>query len=303
MRGRCLPRGGWRGMIGRTHLAGPMMNRSLCTLALCCLCLCQLVPCAAQQQEEPALAPAGDTLSASAAASQQAPDRAVNLLPNGNFEEGEDSPSHWQQVDGLTTFWVRDEDPARGKVLKLDTDVLQSQAYAWWKEILAGAKPADAPLKLPTQEPKYDTLAGLDGVWYYSDYIPIEPGKLYWLTIDAKGPPLKVWLLGYPEKPDHTFGADQGAWREYLETSSSRAGPQQRGHEIFIHKYIWKGRLDTAGSDDWQTFSRRAKPFAPTKHTPKVRFVRVLIYPYWPPATYYVDNVTLTEYQPADENH
>ena len=30
-----------------------------------------------------------------------------NLVVNGDFEEGEDSPKGWQQVDGLTTFWVR----------------------------------------------------------------------------------------------------------------------------------------------------------------------------------------------------
>lgn len=232
-------------------------------------------------------------------AGEQSPTEPINLLPNGDFDEGEGSPAHWQHIDGLTTFWVNDEDPARGKVLKLDTDVLQSQAYAWWKEILAGAKPEDAPAKLATQEPKYDTLAGLDGVWYYSDYIPIERGKLYWLSIDAKGPPLKVWLLGYPEKPDNTFGADQGAWREYLEESSGRAARQERGHEMFIHKYIWKGRLEAGGSETWQTYARRAKPFAPTKNTPRVKYVRVLIYAYWPPATYYVDNVTLTEYRTA----
>lgn len=272
------------------------------SLSLCAFVLASVlcIRCAAWQQQ---VAVAAETPEPSSSNGQPPQERAaiepINLLPNGGFEEGEDSPAHWQQIDGLATFWVEDEDPARGKVLKLDTDVLQSQAYAWWKEILAGAKPNQAPTKLATQEPKYDTLAGLDGVWYYSDYIPIERGKLYWLSIDAKGPPLKVWLLGYPEKPDNTFGADQGAWREYLEESSGRAARQERGHEMFIHKYIWKGRLETGGSETWQTYSRRAKPFAPTKNTPRVKYVRVLIYAYWPPAIYYVDNVTLTQYQPA----
>ena len=35
----------------------------------------------------------------------------------------------------------------------------------------------DPPKKLPTTPPKYDTLAGLDGVWYWSDFIEIEKGK------------------------------------------------------------------------------------------------------------------------------
>ena len=43
-----------------------------------------------------------------------------------------------------------------------------------------------------------DTLAGNDGVWYWSDYIPVKKGKAYWLTVDAKGPgPIMLWLHGF----------------------------------------------------------------------------------------------------------
>src|SRR5947209_20376621 len=55
-----------------------------------------------------------------------------NLVPNGDFEEGDETPAHWQTVDGLTTFYVKDPDPKRGKCIKFDTDVLQSQGYEWW---------------------------------------------------------------------------------------------------------------------------------------------------------------------------
>src|SRR3954451_8793591 len=55
-----------------------------------------------------------------------------NLIPNGDFEEGDETPAHWQTVDGLTTFYVKDPDPKRGKCIKFDTDVLQSQGYEWW---------------------------------------------------------------------------------------------------------------------------------------------------------------------------
>src|ERR1700731_4783431 len=75
---------------------------------------------------------------------------AKNLLSNGDFEEGETTPKGWQVVDGLTTFWVKDEDPEHGKVLKFDTDVLQSQGYDWWGKIARGRATAkDAPKKLP----------------------------------------------------------------------------------------------------------------------------------------------------------
>src|SRR5436853_6271592 len=89
-----------------------------------------------------------------------------NLIPNGDFEQGKDTPDGWQQVDGLTTFWIDDPDKKRGKIIKFDTDVLQSQGYEWWGKIAKGSKARDAPKKLATTPPKYDTLAGLDGVWY-----------------------------------------------------------------------------------------------------------------------------------------
>src|SRR5947207_13073782 len=80
------------------------------------------------------------------------------LCPKGAFEKGKDTPDGWQPVDGLTTFWVDDPDRKRGKVIRFDTDVLQSQAYEWWVKIARGAKAKDAPKKLPTTPPKYDTL-------------------------------------------------------------------------------------------------------------------------------------------------
>ena len=54
--------------------------------------------------------------------------------------------------------------------------------------------------------------------------------------------------------------------------------------------------MKIGASSDWQTFSRREKPFSPTKYTPTVKYVRVLLYPFWPPGEYFVDNVRLVEY-------
>ena len=73
--------------------------------------------------------------------------------------------------------------------------------------------------------------------------------------------------------------------------------PQERGRKAFIHNYDWKGQMKAGGSNAWKTYSRREKPFSPTSMTPKVRYVRVLIYPFWPPGIYYVDNVKLVEYK------
>jgi hypothetical protein len=230
------------------------------------------------------------------------PKESRNLVPNGDFEEGDATPKGWQTIDGLTTFWIKDEDPKRGKVIKFDTDVLQSQGYDWWVKIAQGAKAKDAPKKLPTQEPKYDTVAGLDGVWFWSDPFPLEKGKLYWLTIDVKGPGLLVWLIGYPDKPDTKFGADAAAFQEYLkEKKTSKPAENKRGRDPFIHKYVWKGQLAAGGSDEWKTYSRRKQPFRPTANTPNVNWGRIVVLPTWPPGTYYIDNVKLVEVEDKQE--
>ncbi|NQU10263.1 hypothetical protein HQ590_05710 [bacterium] len=224
-----------------------------------------------------------------------------NLLTNSDFERGHGTPEGWQTIDGLTTFWVDDPDSQHGKVLKVDTDVDQTQAYQWWSKIRAGAAPQDAPVKTPNTGSKEGTLAGLDGVWFYSDPVPVEPGKAYWLTIDVKGPPILLWLQGYPEKPDTTYGAEAIAFLGWLGDQDGTRTPV-RGHQKMIHPNDWKGRLDAGGANEWKTYSRRKKPFRPTAKTPNVRWVRVLLLPYWPPATYYIDNVRLTEWAEDGEN-
>jgi hypothetical protein len=223
---------------------------------------------------------------------------ASNLIPNGDFEEGDITPKRWQTVDGLTSFWVKDADPDHGMVIKLDTDLPQLQAYDWWVRIANGASPRDAPKKRPSTDPnKYDTLAAYDGTFFWSDFIPVEKGKAYWLTLDVKGPAgMMVWLVGYPAKGSTAFGADMAAFQEYLkEHVAGKPKPNRRRFNPFIHKYVWKGQLVVGGADGWKTYSRREKPFRPTEHTPSVRYVRVLLLPYWPPGTYYVDNVCLRE--------
>jgi hypothetical protein len=287
--------------------------------------------------------------------------------------------------------------------------VLQSQGYDWWTEIRAGRKTAkDAPKKLPTVEPKYDTLAGLDGVWYFSDFIPVKKGQSYWLTLDVKGPGILVWLFGYADRKDidgtakrlgltaeqtaalrqavrmadpeamqrlladklgatavdaflagdkdedavaavaekaglkeeeaeelqkltaagetakvrtllvprlgaveaeawsdladNEFGADEPAFLEAFRKRITGKEPDRgRGFKAFKPRNIWKGQLGAGGADGWRTFSRKEMPFRPTTNTPKVKYARVLIFPFWPPAEYYVDNVRLVEFNEGDD--
>ena len=69
----------------------------------------------------------------------------------------------------------------------------------------------------------------------------------------------------YEDKPATTFGADNGAFQDVLkEFISGKPVEKKRDFEPFVHKYVWKGQLAAGGSDQWRTYSRRAKPFRPT---------------------------------------
>ncbi|MEI7437467.1 MAG: hypothetical protein WCL16_11760 [bacterium] len=227
------------------------------------------------------------------ACSVRAADDAQNLLRNGGFEDGAGTPAGWQTWDGLTTFWERDPDPARGRYLRFDTRPPQDQASAWWLQVRRGASPTNAPN--PGSCGQYATVGGLEGAWFFSDPVACEPGKAYWLTVDARGPGGFVWLLGYKLKPDIRFGSDIAVVWEAERNEKLPGAGRTRDHEPYIHNYEWKGQLKVPPSDTWITVARRSKPFRPTAMTPEVRWLRVMLYACWPNAgTYCYDNVRLT---------
>ncbi len=214
----------------------------------------------------------------------------TDLLVNGAFEKGKDGkPDAWQLPDGLCTFW---EKAPGGKCIRIDTDVLRDEFLARQKEVDAfleaakgkeregkEAKGKDSnrkgptPLppakpKSPTKEPKHDTVAGVEGVSYASDFIEITPGQDYRLEVDcrtdggAKTP--KVFVKGYfldPKRP-----------------------PEYQKRQKY-EKY-----LICNACEKWQTSSMVCSP---TAKTPDVKWVRVIIFAYWPPGTYYFDNIRL----------
>lgn len=200
--------------------------------------------------------------------------RGRNLVKGGDFERGDrKSPAGWQRPDGLTSFWVK-ADRKHGRSIRIDTDVLNSQFRAredeMQKALEEKREPAPPPTKKPTRPPKYDTVAGNDGVHFVSDRIPIDPAKHYRLEVDArvegKAAP-KVWIKGYAR-------------------IRSRGGVRDR--------IVWKKALDCVGADrEWSTFTT---VFPRTTRIPaRVEYVRIQLYPYWPPAVYWFDNVRLTE--------
>ncbi len=202
-----------------------------------------------------------------------------NLIENGDFERGgRRGPAGWQLPDGLTSFWVNA--PGRkGKCIKINTDVLVSQFRAREDEMeaaeKAGRKPPPPPRRLPTRPPKYDTVAGLDGVHFGCHPISIQPGKYFLLEADVRvegtASP-KIWVKGYG-------------------TVKSRNLTRER--------VLWKKSLNCEGaSSEWKTF-RMVFP-RNTAIPEKVSKLRLYLYPFWPPAVYYFDNVRLVEITEED---
>jgi len=199
-------------------------------------------------------------------------DSKENLVANGNFEKGKNGqPANWERIDGLSTFWIAAEDPAHGKCIKIDTDIYESEWKDWRKKIAQGADPSKAPQKTPTSGNKYDTVAGTYGVHFYSDKIPVKEGATYRIDIDFRGSMSgmffpKIFVKGYKRVVEKRFGAqDREIYRMYLACRPKKGGAK------------------------WEHFSRR---FHPIKG---VEFMRVMLYAYWRPGTYFFDNVIISE--------
>jgi hypothetical protein len=198
-----------------------------------------------------------------------------NLVPNGAFEKGEKGIlARWQRPDDLTSFWV--DDPLRkGTCLKIDSDVYKEEYRARQDEMKKDPVPPARP-KTPTTGSKYDTVAGVEGVSFYSDWIPVTPGQHYRLSVDArvdsetKTP--KVFVKGY-------F------------VDKRRPAPYER-------RVKYKKSLDAKAGEKWQTFSMT---FCPTVPFADIQWVRVMFFAYWPPGVYYFDNVSLVPVDPPEE--
>ncbi len=204
------------------------------------------------------------------------------ISKNPGFEKGEaDTPTGWQRIDGLCTFWVDDPTGAgRGKVIKMDTRMVQTQADAWWAQWRAGAPASQAPKPIFARPPAYDAVAGLHGVHYYSDWFEVEPGMRYRVLADliateGGGGKPKVFVKGYAQvKPTVRESQPQRReiWRTYMPCRGCKGA--------------WKHYSET-----FTIPSRGVRMSNIT--TVQVRWIRIIPYAYWPPGVYYWDNVKI----------
>ena len=194
------------------------------------------------------------------------------LVKNGDFEAGRDNPDAWQRPDGLTTFWAAEGKP--GKCLKVNTDVNHDQWVEWQKKYKAGAPATEAPAPTPTSGAKYDTVAGIYGAAYFSDPIPVQPSKAYKVSVNYRGPSSdfffpKLFVRGYGD----VKGEKRAVYDAYLALRSKTQGKE----------WEWNVRIVEIPKDT-------AAP---------VEFVRLMLYAYWPPGTYWFDNVSMKEVAPG----
>jgi hypothetical protein len=194
------------------------------------------------------------------------------LVKNGGFETGAKTPDGWDRVDGLTTFWVAGESPT-GKCIKVVTDVYHDQWVEWRKKHKDGAPAEEAPEKIATSGAKYDTVAGIYGAAYFSDPIPVAPGKSYKVTVSYRGESTdfffpKLFIRGYAD----VKGDKRAVYDAYLALRCRKQGKE------------WESNV-------------RIVDIPPDTQAP-VEFVRLMLYAYWPPGTFYFDNVSMKEVAP-----
>jgi hypothetical protein len=197
------------------------------------------------------------------------------LVKNGDFEKGDKSPDAWQKVDGQTTFWdAAGGDP--GRCLRINTDVYHDEWVAWQKKIKEGAVAADAPPPTPTKGAKYDTVAGIYGVAYDSDPIPVVPGKAYKVSLSYRAATEdfffpKLFIRGWAK----VNGEDRVVYDAYLALRAKTGGKQ------------------------WESNVRIVE--IPADLKVKIEYVKLKLYAYWPPGTYFFDNVSFKEVAPGAE--
>lgn len=217
-----------------------------------------------------------------------------NLVPNNSFERGRWWPYLWEPVDGLGTFWAKGGTDGE-KCMKFNTDLIESQWLPYHSRILKSIRQLQEethgkaqeqetnPLPTPpdpeaTSAPYYDTVAGLHGIHYKGPFIPVEPGAIYRITVDARVDErggAKVFVKGFV---DQSFKTRDG--NRIIKRNAYRA-PMN---------------LDGLGRE-WKRFSRIFHP-ARSKSTIDDRsiqpeWLQIQLYSYWPPDTYWWDNVKL----------
>ncbi|MFO7536107.1 MAG: hypothetical protein R6X19_10590 [Kiritimatiellia bacterium] len=184
------------------------------------------------------------------------PARAEELLPNGGFEKADAANA------AKPAGWDRPDGlgvqwlaEARGSnhLIRMNTAIPE-------KDFVASCKAAGLE-KWVFPNPGNDPMAAAYGLSFHSDSLPVTTGQAYRLRFRYRGAGgAKVWVRGY------------GLLR----------GEERRRYDTVVN-------CRTPGTN-WTEFSQC---FHPTRRTPGVTSLRIMLYAYWPPGVYEFDDVTL----------
>lgn len=227
----------------------------------------------------------------------------ANLLPNGGFDEPDaagEGPARWFAVDGLVFNWTTDPAaPERRKVMRIDTAVDQGQALNWWVRRFVHGEPLAAA---PPREPGsgYSHVGAEVGGFFWSDLIPVAKGGAFKVYVDARGPKAKVFIRGYEKRLPLSFADEQPRVQQEFRVARGEPEVDENGRPVrYRLRFRYQTWFAVGGSDRWQTYTH-VKPRHPNSReiTEDVRFIRIMLYPYWPPGDYWFDNVRVVEVEP-----
>jgi hypothetical protein len=223
------------------------------------------------------------------------------LNVGGDFEQG---GKGWQGPDNVASF-LEPGPAGRGTVLRIRTDLLRDPWLEYYRNIRLGLADPNHPPSIPRDTSENNSVASLEGVHFNSDWLPAEPGRRYWMTADVKkvGGTPKIFVKGFIDWSAQADGLPELSLVERKLTPQAFAAmePEQRkkiiaedaaahGDRYRRESYRWYLNCNEGGKD-WAHY---AAPFPPRGGLPKnVQWLQIQVYAYWPPGTYYFDNVNL----------
>ena len=190
---------------------------------------------------------------------------AKNLVMNGGFEYGQKTPANWEPLKEHMS-WVTDPDGKSGKVVKFD---------------------------MP------QGIAGTYGMLLYSQPFKVEPGATYRLRWRFKtmAPAVKLFIKGYDAFPGQAgFDAqDREVWR-------SRKDPQYGARVVqdynkkewttYGHDFVPYVRFPRKRGQGFGTYAKVAK---------QPRYLKLMLYAYWPKGVVYWDDIVVKKLKDAPE--
>ncbi len=176
---------------------------------------------------------------------------------NGDFETPDPTdarrPLGWDLPDGLGVRWDVAPAGGSGKAIRIDTAQSEQAMVAQWRTM--NLDQWDIP------NPAASAVAETYGLSYYSAAFPCAAKQAYRVTGSVLGPAagIKIWVRGY--------------------------GPGKDGQR----RRLFEAVLNATGDDQaWHPISHC---FHPTKNTPAVDELKVMLYAYFPATVYWFDDL------------